>query len=321
METIAVSIETIEGSMEPIEVVIQSIEVSMEPIGVPLRGIEVSVQPIEVAIRGIEVSMQPIGVAIQSIEVSMEPIGIVIQRIEISMEPIGIVIQRIEISIQPIQVASRSIEVSMQPIEGSLCPIGVLPRRSKVFTRASGLGSRRSTPALGCARCAVHAANLRFGSRTVFEDLTLTVEEGERVGLVGINGSGKSSLMKMLARELVPDSGELMLRRGARVEYLPQEPTFPEGATIESELTVSDPELKAALAEHAALSAQGHETDAQQGRRARDRAGARQTAEVAERFPRPWHEPPVPHRAAPAAEEDHARVQWESGGQVEKFFD
>ncbi len=110
----------------------------------------------------------------------------------------------------------------------------------------------------------LHAANLRltFGSRTVFEDLTLTVEEGERVGLVGINGSGKSSLMKMLARELVPDSGELMLRRGARVEYLPQEPTFPEGATIESELTVSDPELKAALAEHAALSAQGHETDA-----------------------------------------------------------
>ena len=103
----------------------------------------------------------------------------------------------------------------------------------------------------------LHASQLRlsFGSRTVFEDLTLTIEEGERVGLVGVNGSGKSSLMRILARAAEPDRGELQLRRGATVTYLPQEPAFPEGATVASELEVARAPLKAALTAHAALSA------------------------------------------------------------------
>src|SRR5881398_904190 len=79
--------------------------------------------------------------------------------------------------------------------------------------------------------------SLSFGSRTVFRDLTLVIEEGERVGLIGVNGSGKSSLMKMLAGAMPPDSGELQMKRGAKVTYLPQEPTFAAGATVESELT------------------------------------------------------------------------------------
>jgi len=84
----------------------------------------------------------------------------------------------------------------------------------------------------------LRAANisLAFGSRTVFHDLELVVEEGERVGLIGVNGSGKSSLMKILTGAMPPDSGELQLRRGTTVTYLPQEPVFDEGATVESEL-------------------------------------------------------------------------------------
>ncbi len=102
----------------------------------------------------------------------------------------------------------------------------------------------------------LRAANvqLTFGSRTVFQGLTLTIEEGERVGLVGVNGSGKSSLMKILAGAARADAGELQLRRGARVTYLPQEPEFPEGATVASELSVSQGPLKEALAAHAELS-------------------------------------------------------------------
>ena len=101
----------------------------------------------------------------------------------------------------------------------------------------------------------LRAANvqLSFGSRTVFQGLTFTIEEGERVGLVGVNGSGKSSLMKILAGAAKPDTGELQLRRGARVTYLPQEPEFPEGATVASELSVSEAPLKEALAAHAEL--------------------------------------------------------------------
>ncbi|MGZ6143776.1 MAG: ATP-binding cassette domain-containing protein, partial [Myxococcales bacterium] len=78
--------------------------------------------------------------------------------------------------------------------------------------------------------------SLAFGSRTVFHDLELVIEEGERVGLVGVNGSGKSSLMRILAGAQRPDEGELQLQRGARVTYLPQEPSFAEKATVAEEM-------------------------------------------------------------------------------------
>jgi ATP-binding cassette subfamily F protein uup len=110
----------------------------------------------------------------------------------------------------------------------------------------------------------LHAAglSLAYGSRTVFEGLTFTLDEGERVGLVGVNGSGKSSLMRMLARAAEPDRGEVQLRRGALVTYLPQEPSFPEGATVASELEVARAPLRAALATHAEVAARlAAETD------------------------------------------------------------
>jgi ATP-binding cassette subfamily F protein uup len=102
----------------------------------------------------------------------------------------------------------------------------------------------------------LRAANVRltFGSRTLFDHLTCVVEQEERVGLVGVNGSGKSTLMKILAGVLVPDAGELQLKRGARVTYLPQEPVFPEGATVASELSVAQQALRDAIAAHEQLS-------------------------------------------------------------------
>ncbi len=104
----------------------------------------------------------------------------------------------------------------------------------------------------------LRAADVRlaFGSRTLFDGLTFVIEEGERVGLVGVNGSGKSTLMKILAGAFKADSAELQLRRGARVTYLPQEPEFPEGATVASELTVAHGPLREALDAHRKLSAE-----------------------------------------------------------------
>jgi ABC transport system ATP-binding/permease protein len=101
----------------------------------------------------------------------------------------------------------------------------------------------------------LHAAGLRlaFGSRAIFDGLTFTLAEGERVGLVGVNGSGKSSLMRILARAAEPDRGEVQLRRGASVTYLAQEPTFADGATVASELEVARAPLRAALEAHGAL--------------------------------------------------------------------
>ena len=65
-----------------------------------------------------------------------------------------------------------------------------------------------------------------FGPHVVLAGVDLSVHEGERVGLVGANGSGKSTLAKLLAGEDVPDSGEIAVRREARVMYLAQEPAL-----------------------------------------------------------------------------------------------
>src|SRR5258707_14164574 len=103
------------------------------------------------------------------------------------------------------------------------------------WRRADPSGRRRREADLTLLRA--DEISLAFGSRTVFRDLTLVVEEGERVGLIGVNGSGKSSLMRILAGATPPDHGELQLQRGAKVTWLQQEPTFVPGATVASELT------------------------------------------------------------------------------------
>lgn len=74
-----------------------------------------------------------------------------------------------------------------------------------------------------------------FGSRPLFEHLSFGLFEGERTGLIGPNGTGKSTLLKILAGEEKQDEGTLAYRKGLRVGYLPQQDRFEEA---ESGLTV-----------------------------------------------------------------------------------
>ncbi len=64
---------------------------------------------------------------------------------------------------------------------------------------------------------------LAFSYQTLLDGVTLAVAAGEKVGLVGRNGCGKTSLLKILAGTSKPDSGEISVRRGLRIGYLPQE--------------------------------------------------------------------------------------------------
>ena len=64
--------------------------------------------------------------------------------------------------------------------------------------------------------------SVTFGTRTVLEDVTLGIDEGDRIGIVGRNGDGKSTLMKLLAQRMQPDTGRVTHRRDLRVGYLDQ---------------------------------------------------------------------------------------------------
>ncbi len=69
----------------------------------------------------------------------------------------------------------------------------------------------------------------RRGERVLFGDLSLTMSDGDRVGVVGINGTGKSTLLKIVAGVEPPDTGLTRRGRGVRVGYLAQEPSLPAG--------------------------------------------------------------------------------------------
>ena len=71
-----------------------------------------------------------------------------------------------------------------------------------------------------------------FGDLELFSDISFTVEERQRIGLVARNGKGKSTLLKILAGEEPLDSGKVTLRNGVRMGYLEQEPDFAPGLTV-----------------------------------------------------------------------------------------
>ena len=83
------------------------------------------------------------------------------------------------------------------------------------------------------------AVSMAYGSRSLFDDLSFGLFEGDQAGLVGPNGSGKSTLLKILAGDTAPDRGSRSLRGGLRVGYVPQDPGFSAGRTVEDVLTAA----------------------------------------------------------------------------------
>jgi len=71
-----------------------------------------------------------------------------------------------------------------------------------------------------------------FGPQVLLDDVSLSVQRGVRIGLIGRNGEGKSTLLKIMSGLMAPDAGEVTLRKGMRVAYLPQDPHFEAGRTV-----------------------------------------------------------------------------------------
>ena len=104
----------------------------------------------------------------------------------------------------------------------------------------------------------VQSAELAYGHHALLAGVDLSIETGERIGLIGRNGTGKSSLLKALAGLAALDAGEVRHASGTRIAYLPQEPTFEPGVSIREAITGA---LASDLDDHDAWSAT-HRVDA-----------------------------------------------------------
>lgn len=73
-----------------------------------------------------------------------------------------------------------------------------------------------------------------YGEKTIFEDASFGIHEGDKIGIIGINGTGKTTLLRMVAGIEEPDVGQIVRQNGLRIAYLPQNPEFPRDATVSS---------------------------------------------------------------------------------------
>lgn len=71
-----------------------------------------------------------------------------------------------------------------------------------------------------------------YGEKPLFDGLSFSIAEGQRAGIIGVNGTGKSTLLKIIAGAEIPDTGDMTHSRGYTISYLSQQPEFDEQLTV-----------------------------------------------------------------------------------------
>lgn len=91
----------------------------------------------------------------------------------------------------------------------------------------------------------IHNLSVSFGGEYLFEEVAFRLNAGDRVGLVGKNGAGKSTMLKILSREMEPDSGSIATDKDIRIGFLKQDIDFEQGRTVLDEAYQAFSEIKA----------------------------------------------------------------------------
>ena len=87
--------------------------------------------------------------------------------------------------------------------------------------------------------------SMAFGERKLFDETSFYLQDGEKVGIIGINGTGKSTLLKILSGQEAPDQGKVTRALHVRISFLPQHPSFdPEATVLEAVLSHVDRQEK-----------------------------------------------------------------------------
>ena len=94
-----------------------------------------------------------------------------------------------------------------------------------------------------------------FGDRVLFADIAFGLSEGERVGLIAKNGTGKTTLLNIIAGDESYDSGTITFRNGIRVGYLRQLPVFPAEITVLQACFATDSEITRTIREYESATA------------------------------------------------------------------
>ena len=76
-----------------------------------------------------------------------------------------------------------------------------------------------------------------YGEKVIFDDISCGIHDGDKIGIIGINGTGKTTLLRVIAGSETPDDGQVIVQNGTRISYLSQHPVFPNKATILSYVT------------------------------------------------------------------------------------
>ena len=79
-----------------------------------------------------------------------------------------------------------------------------------------------------------------FGERSLFNNLSFGINEGQKIGFVAKNGTGKTSILNILSGDEPSDSGQVISRKNLKISFLPQEPILDSNATIEEIIQTSD---------------------------------------------------------------------------------
>jgi len=96
-----------------------------------------------------------------------------------------------------------------------------------------------------------HYLSKRYGLHPLFQNISFNVSDGDRIGLIGPNGSGKSTLLEILGGNVRPDTGEVALRKRARMARVAQVSEFAPGVTVRSVIENSMREASVPEVEHA----------------------------------------------------------------------
>ena len=109
-----------------------------------------------------------------------------------------------------------------------------------------------STPTIANAILSATDLEMRYGVQTVLTRATLAINEGDRIGLVGRNGTGKSTFLRIVAGVADPDAGQVVRRRELVTGYLPQDFQLDDAKTVEQNILMGAQQVLDLVAEYEA---------------------------------------------------------------------